>query len=233
MSEIIPDENNSIDFTIPNEVMENDLNLEHNKNWTNRNKLGKAVSSAIIWTELMPSNEGIRIAATTLAHFAFHGDPTATAAVLGLTTFGVEAGGGLVTADFIDGGGGEKWMGIVKDRVEQTTGQNIHTNLATETLLASVLGVPAAQFTRQIQNQELTRKENRRYGTLMAIGTTAISTAYLYGNNELINKVPVPEKIGIGLVAVGVVVGAFKTAKTIIRRRSNIEDNPVNELSEE
>jgi hypothetical protein len=209
------------------------LNPKHNRNWTNANRIGKAVSTAIIWTEMMPSNEAIRAVATGVAHFAFHGDPVPTAAVLALTTFGVEAGGGIVTADYIDGGGGQKAMGIIEDRVSGVTGKEIHTGLATEVLLSSVLGVPAAQFTKQIQNQERTRKQNRRYGTLMSMGTTTISSAYVYGNNELINKVPVPEKIGIAVAAVGVVVGAFKGAKTIIRRRSETSDTQPNEMVEE
>ncbi|HEY4963801.1 MAG TPA: hypothetical protein VIH90_03845 [Candidatus Saccharimonadales bacterium] len=159
---------------------------EDNHNWAG-SRSGEIVAASYVGLTVSPLNEAIRIGLVGGWALATH-NPQEVGLVLFLSTFALEASGGIVTADLLDARGGafiDKTMDSIKDRfkfirtVEKRLGRNKRSedkdlSLGLQAGLAVTAGVPVSMIARYRRSPEKTREQNRLYALVMSLGVSAV-----------------------------------------------------------
>jgi hypothetical protein len=203
-----------------------------NPNWAS-SRIGSTVAGVIVALELAPpTNEGSRIAIGAVVQAAFH-DPVLSALAIGVSSLIIEGGGAIVNADLMDAKMGNAFNKARDRASEWRLLKNIKTNLPIEAGVAVTVGTPAAQWARAYSRGELSRQDNRRWGVLMSLGTSAYLGALSYEIFEGVSH-PSPDNIGLAALAIGVGVGTIKWAKGKVKgavESAKPEDNEIGSRS--
>ena len=184
---------------------------------------GNTALGLIVAAEINPlTNEAPRIMAAAATQAITH-SPEAATAVYAASTFIVEAGGAYAAAKLLNTEGG-RW---ITTRFQQMLGklgisQLVHTNYAIDSGIAMVAGTPAVLAIKQQQNPERTTKENIRYGTALALGTTAVSAVIGYLGTEGIAH-PSPLWIGCAVAGVGALIAVRRWIADRLTKKNSLD----------
>ncbi|MEI9913442.1 MAG: hypothetical protein WDN66_00270 [Candidatus Saccharibacteria bacterium] len=218
MSNTIPFGENS-----PPLVAEEPTIVDRERIWTD-SKLGFTAASGAVVLEVAPTNELARVAVIGGAIAGFH-DPAITAAVAGASTMLIEGAGAVITADLLASQNIDKfltWMRGTKKGESLLKYTEKVTSLPVESFVGITAGAPAAMILRRSREPVLTRQENRVYGLLMSLGSSALVAAGTYGAQTGYDVFG-PEKTGAAAAAVAFGYSAYRWVRGRLSHRSNSE----------
>jgi hypothetical protein len=177
-----------------------------------------AFYGAVVAYEMLPVDEASRTAVFTATQ-AVLDNPYATAGAVGAATFAIEASSAVATANLLGTQSGEKFT----SRMQRVLGKiglgGIRTNTLADAAVAMTAGVPLAIALKQQQDPTRTVRQNRRFGVKAAGGVSAAVGAATYFIAEGVSAVEsIPEKVGVGAVAVAGMMWAANTLRSRIAR---------------
>lgn len=216
------DRQNAIAKTLNVQQQEHVNPLENRSNIRKALHVGKrAVQSAVVVAELLPTNEAIRYGAFAASQVATGGDPVLGAAVLGGSTFVVEGTAAMAASSLVTSDKGLSSIGKINERLEDIVPPDAKLTPLTEAGIALFGGSAVLTMAKQKQEPYRTTKENRKYGIFTASwmsGVFAVEGALLsYG----ISSYTDPKKIGPALLAVSGTWALSKRAQRKLKDESS------------
>jgi len=200
------------------------------KNWAS-STIGGVVAAGALVAEFSHINDVLRFSAFAAAQKAW-GDPMISASVLGASTLFVEGATAVVAADVLATDRAGQLVQKINTKLENLGASKlIKTNIATEAAVAWVGGSAVLTALKHQQDPERTREQNRRYGLTSATGLGLMLTAEGYALSLGIEH-PSPVTVGIGALALGGTIGAYKWAKKRLQKENSQPTNPYFDLVE-
>ena len=183
-----------------------------------------SVQAAVVATEVTPVNEAIRLFAAGAA-IAKGWDPEAVGAVIGGTTFVIEASAAAAAAGLMTHERGERVVKSIKQKMEDRgVSPEARFSRLAKSAIAFLGGSAISVAVEKIERPDMTSPELRRYGVKTAgylAGVTAVQ-GYLVARG--INT-PDIETIGTATAAIAGTVGVRKWGSNKIRKEE--EDHGV------
>lgn len=186
----------------------------------------RAVQSAIILAELGPTNEMIRYG-TFAASQTVSNNPLVGAAVLGGTTFMVEAGAALASADIIAKSSDGKVMDWTRNKITKIFNKSpAKPSPITEAGIAMIGGSVVVNSVRQLAEPQRTAKDNRKHG----LTVSGLMSGYFAAEGALMSKGI--ETLGI-YKTVGASILAFAGVHLVFNKIANRENKEqVNDVQD-
>lgn len=207
----------------PPELLPND---EPRSNWTNTG-VGASIAGLLVAAEVLPVN----IFASTAAEAVWHNPNIVTGVLAGATAL-TEVAGSICTVDLLRGRAGSKLTSLYHKLTHKAHIEDKKTSKPFDLFVAMTAGTSTMSAIKLMQDPESTRSSNIRYGTLMALGTSA-----LYGaQGWLVSEgLPHPNTIteGVALSGLSVILGAVGWLRQRMPRRkreapeTTVEQTPL------
>ena len=194
-------------------------------NWTD-GPIGAGVAGSVVALELSPANEVIRFGSMGAA-VASGMDAESVAAIGAVTSMLLEGSAAVITADFLASKGGANVVSKINDATQRVGIKKLPTTNPIISLgISSIAGASISTAYEHMQDPNRTRTQNRKYGVGQAAFISAMTAAEGWAIAKGIEH-PSPLSLGLGALAVGTAVGAFKFAKKNLVERTADRSNAV------
>ncbi len=191
----------------------------------------RTVEGAILFAEVTPINEAMRISAGSFA-IAKGLDPIGVATVYGGITAIIEGSAAIVAASWLEDGNSKRAINWFNDKLEKRgISPEAKFSGLTKSAIAFLGGSAIVLAVNKRENPENTKAEDRKYG-LKVVGLLAGVCAV---QGYLVAKgidAPNPATIGGALLAVSSVAGLYRWAKHRVTREEQAQGIQLNTKEE-
>jgi hypothetical protein len=207
------------------EPNQNELQYSKRPGWL------RTIEGGWVGVTVSPLNEAIRLGLFA-ATLKLTKDPNITALAYGTSTVALEGSGAAATADILDSAKSHKAVDWVNKKLNKIgVSPEARTNKPLKAGIAAVGGTSVLLLVKQREEPDRSLRENLEYGGITSTALGAICTAQAYAAAEGINA-PSPERVGIGLFAVGSLFAVNSWVKKRIKNQKEplvVDTEPNNE----
>jgi len=188
------------------------LTTDIQPNWASSN-LGFLAANACIISDVLPTNVGCFF----LAELASHNYPLAMASFVGSTLL-TKMSGTIAAVDMMHTDRGMKLADYADKRLQKLGAlKNFNTNTPIDLAIGVTAGTSVMSLVRHYQREESGRSSERRYGLMVALGSTIMLSVQFGFIAESVTN-PDSLTVPFGLIAAGSFLGMWRWIKKRSRR---------------